>query len=152
MFLSPSPPSFFGRQTVIHATLAFPVISVVPDHNNLEHKASILLIHPFGRIKVDIQNFKVPYMIVAISCSLPSKNNAFTPQKLKRDWIFIMRGSYSDTRSFLLIRGRPRYLTGRVPVGKPYAATAVVSLSFKSEVNISVLVRFILRPDHEAKS
>lgn len=80
--LRPNPPSFLGRQTCNQATLALRPCSIFPVHRNLAQKASIFLMQPFGRRKVEIQKLTVPEMTVAINWVLPTKERVFTDHDL----------------------------------------------------------------------
>lgn len=51
---SPSPPSFFGRHTSFHATLAFFLFKSGPDQRKADYIVSISFMHALGRRKPEI--------------------------------------------------------------------------------------------------
>lgn len=58
--LSPSPPSFFGKHTVLNAIFATPLRVIFPVHRKREQRLWICLMHPFGRTNADVQKFMLP--------------------------------------------------------------------------------------------
>ena len=57
---SPNPPSAFGRQTVVQATLYWTGPEIFPLHRNIEHKLWMRFKHPFGRINAEVLKFTIP--------------------------------------------------------------------------------------------
>lgn len=120
----PNPPSSFGRQTDAHDTFVPLQLSTLPDQRNLEQSDSIRFMQDFGKRKVEIQKFTRPVITDPISCLLPEKDRVFTDHALHNFVILSSNGSYSETRSLRCIKGRPKYLTGNVPLLNPYLAKA----------------------------
>lgn len=93
------------RQTVSQETFALARPSVAPDQRKREHRDYIFLMHPFGKRKVEIQNFTVPETTVFIKRQRPAKDSDFVAQKLNLRFSLSRRGEYSEIFSFLCING-----------------------------------------------
>lgn len=85
-----------------------------------------------------------------MNCSRPAKDRVETAQELNLLTTLSIRGEYFDILSFLLIRGRPKYLIGKEQIENPELAIAEDSSGFRPTVNSWVLSQFISSPDQDA--
>jgi len=70
-------------------------------------------------MKEEIQKLTIPEITEAKSWTRPANDKRRTTQELNLAVIFSMRGAYSAIVNFRLIKGNPRYLTGRDPSLNP---------------------------------
>ena len=88
--------------------------NITRPHEVIAHTFN-LLDTSFGSMKAEIQKLTVLQITEDINCNLPAKVKAFVVQWLNLLDIASNRGEYSDFRSFLWVRGSPKYRKGKDP-------------------------------------
>lgn len=79
----------------------------------------IILMHFLGMVNVEHQKFDIPEMTVLISSKRPAIDSDLALQQFTFFFTCWISGSQLARDSFLVHRGTPRYLTGRIPWVNP---------------------------------